>query len=326
MIDRFIIHNHSNSETFILHAYYTATVTPLKKKDVFSGGYDCSEPEAINQSVWRAGLPAPAPNPDYTKTEHIVIHHTAGSNTISDHLTVVRNIYLYHTQSNGWDDIGYNYLIARDGTIYKGRDGQTKHQQDFVKGAHFCGKNNHTLGIGVLGTYTDDVPTAPIIESLSKLILWKLHKDQLTALDSFLHPKSGTEQLLLPRICGHRDGCATECPGISFYQLLPEIRNSIDSLLKKCPPLAFKTVSMTDAFSVYPNPTDGSLFILTNNNEMFFIVIHDLNGKEMIRTQLLSTPAQLQFDFLTPSVYLLSIFDQSNNFIHLQKLVVIDKQ
>jgi hypothetical protein len=139
----------------------------------------CSKPIMIDQSVWRAGLPSPTVKPTYTKTDHTVIHHTAGSNTSTDYLTEIRNIYLYHTQTNGWDDIGYNYVIARDGTIYEGRDGQDSIDNDFVKGAHFCAKNANTMGVSLMGDYSVDLPTPYAINSLVRLLTWKLYKDTL---------------------------------------------------------------------------------------------------------------------------------------------------
>ena len=62
-----------------------------------------------------------------------MVHHSAGSNTNSNYTQVVRDIYLYHTQVNGcWSDIGYNYLVAQDGSIYNGRDPGALEQDDVL--------------------------------------------------------------------------------------------------------------------------------------------------------------------------------------------------
>src|SRR5690606_5894496 len=111
----------------------------------------CSEPQMIDPSHWRAGLPQPKGSPVFTSVNHIIIHHSAGSNLVTDFTNEVRNIYLYHTNVNGWDDIGYNFLIAPNGTIYQGRDGRGIVEKDYVMGAHMCGRNSGTMGICLLG-------------------------------------------------------------------------------------------------------------------------------------------------------------------------------
>lgn len=49
--------------------------------------------------------------------------------------------------SNGWDDIGYNFLVGEDGNVYEGRgwDNVGAHAKDF---------NSQSMGVCILGTYT----------------------------------------------------------------------------------------------------------------------------------------------------------------------------
>ena len=53
------------------------------------------------------------------KTELIVIHCAATKASMDIGASEIRK---WHVDDNGWDDIGYHYIIKRDGTIEEGRD------------------------------------------------------------------------------------------------------------------------------------------------------------------------------------------------------------
>lgn len=199
----------------------------------FSNKKDCEKPVNVDQDVWRKGLDDPKPNPEETDVEHVIIHHSATSNSASDYNQVVRDIYSYHTGGNGWDDVGYNFLIAPDGTLYAGRDGQGK-EDDVIKGAHFCAKNGNTMGVCLIGTYTDEVPSDTMLGTLNALLAWKLKKEQLQPYETLFHPKGASDGYELPIIAGHRDGCSTECPGAETYGLIETIREGVAQILIDC--------------------------------------------------------------------------------------------
>ena len=210
----------------------------------------CAEPNMVEQSVWRAGLPSPNYGRSFSKTENLIIHHSATSNDLTDYTNIVRNIYLYHTQSNGWSDIGYNYLIAPDGTIFKGRDPDTG-EQDKVIGAHFCGSNSATMGVCLMGTFTDVPPTDEAIQALIDLLAWKTSKDGLDPQGQHSHPLNTA----LPVIAGHRDGCSTECPGQQTYNRLSTIRLATADKETTCDEGKVYT------FELFPNPAKSYAYI-----------------------------------------------------------------
>ena len=238
---------------------------------------DCKEPAFVPVAEWRAGLPAPSYSRRITSVQHVIVHHSATYNTLTNYENVVRNIYLFHTRDRGWSDIGYNYLIAQDGTIFEGRSaGSPSEENDDVQGAHFCGKNSNTMGVCLLGNYstTDPTntaePTDTAVASLVKLTGWKLAKEGLDPDGERSHPANPT----LPTIAGHRDGCATECPGDNLYARLGEIRNSVELYIAAdC-----ETAPLT--LSIYPVPAGNSLTIaLPDALDFESLRVYDMVGR-----------------------------------------------
>ncbi|MEV0494588.1 N-acetylmuramoyl-L-alanine amidase [Streptomyces atratus] len=74
-------------------------------------------------------------------------------------------------KSNGWNDIGYNFLVDKCGTLFEGRAGGIDKP---VYGAHTYGFNTDTSGIAVLGDYNTATTTPVVRESIAKLAAWKL--------------------------------------------------------------------------------------------------------------------------------------------------------
>ncbi len=160
----------------------------------------------------------------YTTVTHLIVHHTVNDNNATDWPAVVRSIWNFHIFTNGWADVGYNYLIDPNGVVYEGRSGG-----DNVVGAHFSGVNAGTMGVAMLGTFTDVAPAAKALNSLKKILAWKADQRNLDPTGTLLHAAS---QRNLNTISGHRDGPAsTECPGNSLYPLLPAIRTEVKNLL-----------------------------------------------------------------------------------------------
>ena len=136
------------------------------------------KPPVVTRTQW--GCPQGQSSgwgPSYTTVTHLIIHHTDDNNNVTDWPAAVRAIWQYHTFSNGWGDVGYNYLVDPNGIIYEGRAGG-----DNVVGAHFCGTNGGTMGVSMLGTYSSVSPSAALQASLGKILAWKA--DQSWALKS----------------------------------------------------------------------------------------------------------------------------------------------
>ncbi|MEQ8581911.1 MAG: N-acetylmuramoyl-L-alanine amidase [Marinoscillum sp.] len=219
----------------IAHPDFTIFLINSGKAPVTSDGKLRSNQEECDFSVtpilqveWRNGLNPPSYSRSFTDVEHVIVHHAAGSNTNTNYTQVVRDIYIYHTEVNGWSDIGYNYLIAQNGALYAGRD-PAGGAQDNVLGAHFCGSNSRTMGVCLLGNYETASPTGATWSTLQELAAFKLQKENLDAFGSTGHPLGQIDH-----IAGHRDGCSTLCPGGNVYDRLSTLRTGVDDLLTSC--------------------------------------------------------------------------------------------
>lgn len=186
----------------------------------------CPLPPYLSRSEWCPDGSCPTnPSPTFTVVTHLIVHHSAGPNSSSDWPAVVRAIWDFHVNVNGWSDIGYNWLIDPLGNLYEGRP-------DNVLGAHFCGTNGGTMGVCMLGNYQETDPSGAALLKLEELLAWKTCNAGLDPLGIAYHPSSGLE---LYTISGHRDGCSTECPGDHLYPLLPQLRQSVQNrILNLC--------------------------------------------------------------------------------------------
>ena len=103
--------------------------------------------------------------PDYGTVKAGFIHHTVNSNSYSSSQvpSLLRGIYAYHTQSRGWRDIGYNYLVDRFGRIWEGRYGGVTRA---VVGAHTLGYNEYSFALSAIGNFDIKSPPTAVAQCL----------------------------------------------------------------------------------------------------------------------------------------------------------------
>ncbi len=242
---------------------------------------NCEQPARIGPDQWRNGLSDPNSGRIEVEVKHCIVHHAASSNAQTDYTAVVRNIYLLHTESNGWDDIGYNYLIAPNGQVYLGRDPLGVADEDNIQGAHFCSKNSGTMGVCLIGNYTEIAPSDTMLLSLKELLTWKLHKENISALASFPHPNANSEDLA--SIAMHSEGCSTQCPGDSIAFRIAGIKIEVESMIKACQGVGIPHFSASKPV-LYPNPTRGSITI-RNAERYESMEIIDYLGRTLLKIE-----------------------------------------
>ena len=129
----------------------------------------------------------------------IIVHCTA---TPEGKDYTVHDIRLWHNRQ-GWSDIGYHYVVYRNGHVEPGRD------VDII-GAHCDGHNTHSIGVVYVGGLAKDGKTAKDTRTDEQkaamlCLLMDLKK---------IYPKA--------RIHGHRDFAKKECPS---FDATKEYRN-----------------------------------------------------------------------------------------------------
>jgi hypothetical protein len=147
--------------------------------------------------------------PDYgTTLGRAIVHHTVNGNGYSQGqvANMIRGIQAFHQGSNGWSDIGYNFVVDRFGGIWEGRQGGVTRP---VIGAHAQGSNTNTVGIAGLGDFTSAGPGSAMVDSIGNLAGWKLSLHGTT-------PNTGN-------VLGHRNVGQSSCPGNGLYAQLGAI-------------------------------------------------------------------------------------------------------
>ena len=187
------------------------------------------------------------------------VHHTVNANQYSRSQvpSLLRGIYAYHTQSKGWSDIGYNFVVDRFGRIWEGRYGGVARP---VVGAHTLGYNEYSFAMSALGNFETTRPSSALLDAYGRLFAWKL---SLHGVDA-----SSARQWVGSRnfraINGHRDAGQTACPGRYLYAKLPTIRSLAAKYQK---PFAGRTRSTDISGTPWPD-----LVVRNKDNKRAYLI------------------------------------------------------
>jgi hypothetical protein len=209
-----------------------------------------SAPAIRTRAEWGADESLRRSSPSYASSVRAVtIHHTASSNDYSaaDVPRLLRGFYAYHVKSQGWSDLGYNFLVDRFGTVWEGRAGGMNRG---VIGAHAGGFNTGTVGISMIGTYEHVAPSSAMLESVAQLTAWRLSLAGVDPRGSVALTSGGSSRyssgkvVTLPTVFGHRQVSSTACPGVQGMAALPSIRDRAGALAAGAKPEPAGPVSL----------------------------------------------------------------------------------
>ena len=142
----------------------------------------------VGFATWRKLL-GYALKPSSRQIKEIIVHCTATRAGVN---CTVEDIRRWHKQQ-GWSDIGYHYVVYRDGSVHEGRNVN-------IAGAHCLGHNTYSIGVAYVGGVARDgktpadTRTVAQAEGLEKLMV-ELRR---------LYPQA--------KIYGHRDFARKACP------------------------------------------------------------------------------------------------------------------
>lgn len=212
------------------------------------------KPQIFSRAQWGANEALRDPSSlHYGTIKTGFIHHTVNANNYTPDQVpaLIRGIYAYHTQTRGWSDIGYNFLVDRFGRIWEGRYGGVDRP---VVGAHTLGYNEVSFAMSAIGNFDIVQPPQAVLNAYASLFAWKLSLYNIRADASHLWVKDR----YLNAINGHRDVGQTACPGRYLYAKIPGIRVAAQAIQNKAQtPVDPVTLPMVPAPTGMPAPTQA---------------------------------------------------------------------
>jgi methionine-rich copper-binding protein CopC len=190
-------------------------------------------PPIIPRLSWGADESIRRAAPEYAPAlRFALVHHTAGNNnyTRGQSAAIVRGIEIYHVKGNGWNDIGYNFLVDKYGQVFEGRYGGVDRP---VIGAHAEGFNTGSVGVSLIGDFTTRSITPAATTALEQLLAWRLDLAHIDPLSSVTVDSLGNSRyprgtpVLVRAIGAHRDVYFTDCPGNVLYAQIPSIAKAV---------------------------------------------------------------------------------------------------
>ncbi|KAJ8687422.1 hypothetical protein QAD02_023216 [Eretmocerus hayati] len=155
----------------------------------------------VTRFEWQASLPVEARTElDEIPPPYVIIIHTVTEFciTILECIENVQGIQDYHMRGLNYNDIGYNFLIGGDGSVFVGLGWN-------IQGAHTLGYNRNSLGIAFIGNFMHDNATSNQIQAAEKLLKFSVKDHKLA--ENY-------------KLMGQRQVSANLSPGENLYKVI----------------------------------------------------------------------------------------------------------
>jgi|TARA_R110001583_G_scaffold186931_1_gene347909 N-acetylmuramoyl-L-alanine amidase len=130
-----------------------------------------------------------------SSTEYIVVHCSATKPSMDVGLKEIRD---WHVNERGWRDVGYHYIIRRNGEVELGRNANDT-------GAHAAGYNFKSIGLCMVGGMAEDNSTENNFTDKQWTALLDLVKQKLVD-----YPNAN--------VIGHNEISKKDCPSFDVQQ------------------------------------------------------------------------------------------------------------
>jgi hypothetical protein len=149
----------------------------------------------LDRSVWSRGVPDRSKLNPMLPVRYITLHHDGlDAFLATDQYSTADRIELIRVghRGRGWADIGYHYVVDRNGRVWEGRDMKWQ-------GAHVQGRNEGNIGVLCLGNFELQSPSDKQLEATEQILSCLMQKHRV--------PPS--------RVLSHREwpDASTACPG-----------------------------------------------------------------------------------------------------------------
>ena len=184
------------------------------------------------RAAWGADLPPRGPMAD-EEVRFLLVHHTASSNAITDHVGVMRATYAFHTgPAKRWADVAYNFFVAPDGRVFEGRAGSL--DRPVVADAS-GGNQGFSQLVCLIGDHSISAPTPAAQDALVRTLAWLTNRHDLASREgaSTTFTSRGSDRfrrgtvVTTPIVSPHRAVTYTACPGDAAIALLPTWRRRV---------------------------------------------------------------------------------------------------
>ena len=192
----------------------------------------------------------------------------------------------------GWDSIGDYSQAQKLSGFLNALDGKDKLAKTILYNLNPA--DNEVMST-MIGNFNDISPSDTMVGSLKKLLTWITLEMEIVATDSTPHPTPA--DALLRNIAGHRQGCATACPGDSTFRLLPAIRNEVETQRLICHQLVHNNKLINGG--KVPFTLNGNSILV--DSEIGDWQFYDLSGK------LISVPSNNNAIQLKAGIYILLV-------------------
>ncbi|MEW2067472.1 peptidoglycan-binding protein [Streptomyces sp. NPDC007346] len=129
---------------------YAKTGSSIDPEPPAKQGSGATALNIVSRASWGARPPKAVVKVPASERTGFVVHYSAGPAS-----QTVRQIQNYHMDSNGWSDIGYNFLVDTGGRIYEGRGWNNE-------GAHTTGYNRSHVAVCFIGLDGDATKAAKV--------------------------------------------------------------------------------------------------------------------------------------------------------------------